>query len=241
MSTARPIPAPPSDTKPQLDRLALLYESIFTAVVRLQSGRQQIQNSDAFRARMKDLLRDIGRAAGRRGYSGQDVQDANFAVVAFVDEVVLTAKDPQWAVKTLSEELFGLRSGGEVFFRKLDELRAQRDSQQLAQVLEVYYLCLLLGFEGRYSGGAKAELYLLMDNLRERLSRIQGYVPDFSPQGLPTEPLRAVQPALEPLPRHWKFLAVGSALFAVLCFLIFSMHLGSRAEETRAELQHLVR
>src|SRR5215467_2822357 len=174
-ATVRPIipdePGPPARPAPKLERLALLYEGILTATVRVQTGRQQVQDPEDFRTRMKQALREIASTAARKGYSVEDVQEGNFAVVALLDETILThdACATEWARKSLGEELFGQRSAGEVFFKRLETLRANRDSQSLAEVLEVYYLCLLLGYEGKFAGGSKAELQLLMTNLRERI------------------------------------------------------------------------
>lgn len=137
MSTAsiRPVPvkAPMPTEVPasKLDRLALLYEGILTAIVRVQTGRQQVQDPESFRTRMQQALREIGTSAARKGYSAEDVHEADFAVVAFLDETVLTsdASAPEWARKSLGEELFDQRSAGEVFFKRLETLRANRDSQ----------------------------------------------------------------------------------------------------------------
>src|SRR5215470_14629859 len=216
---------------PKLDRLALLYEGILTATVRVQSGRQQVQDPENFRSRMKQALREIASAAARKGYSAEDVQEANFAVVAFLDESVLTT-DPcaaEWAQKSLGEDLFGQRSAGEVFFKRLDTLRANRDSQSLAEVLEVYYLCLLLGYEGKFAGGSKAELQLLMTNLRDRIERVFGRNPEFSPDGaLPDEPVAAA-PVTDPLDRQVKLFALAALALAILCFIGFSLSLGAKS------------
>lgn len=220
---------------PKLDRLALLYEGILTATVRVQSGRQQVQDPETFRARMKQALREIASAAARKGYSAEDVQEANFAVVAFLDESVLTA-DPcasEWAQKSLGEDLFGQRSAGEVFFKRLDTLRANRDSASLAEVLEVYYLCLLLGYEGKFAGGSKAELQLLMTNLRDRIERIFGRNPEFSPDGaLPDEPVVIAAPA-DPLNMQVKLFALAAFVLAVLCFVAFSLQLSSKSSDVQ--------
>ena len=218
---------------PKLDRLALLYEGILTATVRVQSGRQQVQDPENFRTRMKQALREIASAAARKGYTAEDVQEANFAVVAFLDESVLTA-DPcasEWAQKSLGDELFGQRSAGEVFFKRLETLRANRDSKSLAEVLEVYYLCLLLGYEGKFAGGSKAELQLLMTNLRDRMERIFGRNPEFSADGaLPDEPV-VIAPTADPFNTQVKLFALAALVLAVLCFVVFSLHLSSKSSD----------
>ena len=220
---------------PKLDRLALLYEGILTATVRVQSGRQQVQDPENFRSRMKQALREIASAAARKGYSAEDVQEANFAVVAFLDESVLTS-DPcasEWAQKSLGEDLFGQRSAGEVFFKRLETLRANRDSASLAEVLEVYYLCLLLGYEGKFAGGSKAELQLLMTNLRDRIERVFGRNPEFSPDGaLPDEPV-AIAPLADPLNMQVKLFALAAFVLALLCFVGFSLHLSSKSSDVQ--------
>lgn len=236
-ATIRPIPPrePELIEKPilKLDRLALLYEGILTATVRVQTARQQVQDPENFRTRMKQALREIASTAARKGYSAEDVQEANFAVVAFLDETVLTsdASANEWAQKSLGEELFGQRSAGEVFFKRLETLRANRDSQSLAEVLEVYYLCLLLGYEGKFAGGSKAELQLLMTNLRDRIERIFGRNPEYSPDGtLPDQPV-AIAPPADPLDRQVKLFTLAALVLAILSFVAFSLNLSSKSSE----------
>ncbi len=226
--------SPPAAQRIPLERLALLYEGIFTVIVRIQSGKQPIQRMDTFRARMKTVLADIARAAAQRGYTADDVAEANFAVIAFLDEAVLTSNESgrtQWARKTLQEEVFNQRSAGELFFQRLDQLRANRDSPELIQLLEVYYLCLLLGYEGKFSVGSKGELYVLMDNLRERIERLSGRAVALSPD-LQLDVLKAVQaPSSErdPLPRWARWVGLGAAAFAAICFIVFRLYLSAQA------------
>ena len=42
------------------------------------------------------------------------------------------------------------------------------DSPEVADVLEVFYLCLLLGFQGRYAAGGRGDLHSIMISIRER-------------------------------------------------------------------------
>ncbi|HTT22299.1 MAG TPA: type IVB secretion system protein IcmH/DotU [Candidatus Sulfotelmatobacter sp.] len=234
-------PKTPSEIPVQkLDRLALLYEGVFTAIVRVQTARQQVQDAENFRSRMGQALKEIASTAARRGYSAEDVSEANFAVVAFLDETVLTAQDPsasQWARKSLGEELFDQRSAGELFFKRLETLRANRDSQELAEVLEVYYLCLLLGYEGKYAGGSKAELQLLMTNLRERIERILGDSPELSPDAaLPNEPI-VMETKADPLERQVMLFALAALVLAIFSFLVFSLQLSSKSSEIERAVQ----
>ena len=215
------------------DRIALLYEGILTAITRIQSGREQLQSAEAFRNRIKAALKEITDVAASLSYSRDMVQEANFAVVAFLDEAVLSSQSAgqaQWARKNLQEELFEQRSAGELFFKHLEELRTHHDSTQVAEVLEVYYLCLLLGYEGRYASGSKAELHILMDNVRERIERILGRQTDFSPDWkLPDDPPATI--AADPFARRLRFAAIAALAFGLVCFLGFSYHLSSQTGE----------
>jgi type VI secretion system protein ImpK len=54
-------------------------------------------------------------------------------------------------------------------------------SPDLADVLEVYVLCLLLGFQGRYSAANRDELGLWTSRVREQLTRMRGGTPPIAP------------------------------------------------------------
>lgn len=171
-----------------LRNLAVLYEGVFTVIVRMQAQRQQALVAETFRARMKSALADVERDATAAGYSAHDIRDTHFAVVAFLDSVVLHSNDPvkaEWERQTLQEELFGQTDAGVVFFDKLENFRSRADSEHLADVLEVYLLCLLLGFEGRYSGRLRGELDNIAEKVRRRIDDIRGVGGQISPSGIP--------------------------------------------------------
>jgi type VI secretion system protein ImpK len=227
----------------KLDRLALLYEGILTVIGRVRTGRQRVQDPEDFRARMKQALAEVKSTAARRGYAAADTQEGEFAVVAFLDEAILTASDTDaanWVGKSLGEELYDQRSAGELFFKRLETLRANRDSQDLAEILEVYYLCLLLGYEGKFAGGSKGELLQLMSNLRDRIERIIGREPEFSPdKALAPVPVKA-EVTVDPLYRQLRIFALAAFLFALLCLIGFSLQLHHQADSIHNAVQQRV-
>lgn len=176
---------------------------------------------------MKDVLAEIGRESGRRGYSREQTAETDFAFVAFLDEVILTSEDKcraEWAQKPLQEELFGVSTAGEIFFTRLDQLLAQADSAELMDVLELYSLCLLLGFQGRYAVGGRADLQHYSDRIRQRIERFRGPRTSLSPGGaLPDESIR-VAPT-DPLVHRLRLAAIAAAAAALLCYLGFAAHL----------------
>ena len=221
------------------ENLALLYQGLLTGITRLKAQRQHLADGETFRKRTKATLQEVERVAVSSGYDVRDVKDTHFAVVAFLDSVVLHSKDDvraEWERKPLQEEIFGQTDAGVIFFEKLDQFRSRRDSEQLADILEVYLLCLLLGFEGRYSGGQRGELEGITDSLRMRIEYIRGRDEHISPSGsLPP----AVAPAAAPKGagrNHLRLVAMGLVVFTLFCFLVLWLDLKSMSEELHSRL-----
>lgn len=220
------------------ENLALLYQGLLTGIIRLKAQRQHISDSESFRRRTKAALQDAERVAVGTGYDHRDVRDTHFAVVAFLDAVVLHSKDPvraEWERMTLALELFGYADAGVVFFEKLEQFRSRHNSEQLADVLEVYLLCLLLGFEGRYSGAQRGGLDGIIESLRMRIDDIRGRNNRLSSSGdLPPAPV-----ALTPPKRrydHLRLVTLALVVFTILCFLVLRWDLVSTGAELRNKL-----
>jgi len=186
-------------SSPALDRrgwnLALGFQEVFTAVVRLRYNRQAVLDAEIFRAQMRQALRVAEQEARSRGSSAEDVKQVIFAVVAFLDESVLTSRNPvfvNWPRLPLQAELFGHQLAGEIFFQELQKTLNRSDSQETADLLEVYYLCMLLGFKGRYAAGG--DLRSVMAATQEKIRRIRGPLGALSPRGaIPADAVRTVQ------------------------------------------------
>ena len=71
---------------------------------------------------------------------------------------------------------------GEIFFKNLQNLMGRNDSHELADILEVYYLCMLLGFAGRYSLGGKGDLYAIQQQTGDKIQRIRQTPPQLLEQ-----------------------------------------------------------
>ena len=77
-----------------------------------------------------------------------DYDLSRFAVFAWIDEAILSSAWPEkgkWQGEQLQRIYYQTTDGGELFFDKLNQLGPQQE-----QVREVFYLCLTLGFRGRY-------------------------------------------------------------------------------------------
>jgi len=165
-------------------QLALIVQELLTAIVRLRSNRQGPTDAESFRTHLKQLISRADQEARQAGYSQGDVRYALYAVVAFVDESILNSAQPMfrdWPRRPLQDELFGGHVGGEAFFQYLQQLMTRDPSPDLADVLEVYLLCLLLGFQGRYSAANRDELGLWTSRVRDLLTRMRGGTPPMAP------------------------------------------------------------
>ncbi len=209
--------------------LAMAFQELFTAVGRLRFGRSNVSNGEDFRAQVKRALGIAMQEGAAAGYQRDDIQVAAYVVVAFVDESVLGLNSPVfagWEGNPLQVEIFGQLLAGEWFYGFVDRLLGRPDSAETADVLEVFYLCIMLGYLGRYAS-AKGELGSTTISIWEKISRIRGKTP-MSPQAL--LPLDAPQ-AQQGDPWFKRLAIAAGVTFAVsvLAFIVCKLFLVSGA------------
>ncbi len=218
------------------DNLALVFQEALTAIVRLRTNRQVVTDAELFRAQMRQALQAAGQEARKRAYTGEQCRLAIFAAVSFLDESILNLQQPvfsQWPRKPMQEELFGEHNAGETFFRHVQQMLADRDSHDLADLLEIYQLCVLLGFRGRYGLAGQAELRNVIDSISEKIARIRGLSPDLSPAwAIP--PGAAPVARTDPWVRRLLWTAIGCFALLAILFGVFEISLGSGAGDIRA-------
>jgi len=218
--------APANVRRPE--NLALIFQEVLTAIERLRANRQGVTDANAFRHHTLEALRNAASQALAAGYNADDVKLASFACVAFLDESVLNSQNPifaDWLRKPLQEELFGTHVAGETFFQHLQQLLGRSDSHDLADLLEVHYLCLVLGFGGRYSAGNRGELAQVMQMTAEKIRRVRGGLGPLSPSWMP--PAEAVRTGADPMVRKLGILAIACAVAMILAFVIYKVVLGN--------------
>ncbi|HTX37418.1 MAG TPA: DotU family type IV/VI secretion system protein [Bryobacteraceae bacterium] len=218
------------------DNLALIFQEVLTAIVRLRSNRQELSDAESFRFYMREAIKSaIQEARTQGGYSGDDIKMATLALVGFLDESVLKTQNPifaNWPRKPLQEELFGIHMAGEIFFQNLEQLMGRPDSADLADLLEVHYLCLLLGFGGRYSIGGRGDLQAITTATGDRIRRIRGASNDPFME-IPSEP-EVVKLTADPWVKKFLFTAIACFVLMVALFVTFKMTLGSSASGVSA-------
>ncbi|GLU39986.1 type VI secretion system protein ImpK [Pseudomonas sp. NBRC 100443] len=155
--------------KPTLKDLA---KDFLSMALMIRRGRQA-QSVERFLASVDDFFASLERNARAAGYSVEQVRDTQYALCAFLDESVLNDSGSNIRshveLHPLQFKYFGVHLAGEGFFDKLEALRA--DVKTNLDVLEVYHLCLALGFEGKYNLEQKDQLRYLANTLGQDIAR----------------------------------------------------------------------
>lgn len=211
-----------------LENLALVFQEVLTATVRVRAHRQAVSDAESFRAQMREALRAADQEGRQKGYSDTDMRLAILAVVAFIDESVLNSRNPifaSWPSKPLQEELFGGHVAGETFFENLNGLLRTSDSPRAADLIEIYDLCLLLGYQGRYTLANRGELQAFKQAAAEKIRRIRGPEP-LAPNWAPP-PGSAPAVAKDPMVRWLSYAAAVCLALMLVLFVAFKLTLNS--------------
>ena len=158
----------------------IMYEG-FYALFLLKSGCGP-QDKGAFADNMTAFLGDVDRNAKALGIAADDIAAAKYAFCSAVDEIILRSTfdvREAWETRPLQLRVLGDQLAGEHFFNRLEDLRA-RGVQQV-EALEVFHMCLLLGFEGRYALDGKDKLNYLVARLGDEIARMRGRTRGFAP------------------------------------------------------------
>ncbi len=227
--------APPPTHIAGLNPLVAAANQLLDLVPQL---RATLQHPDPLGLR-DALVRDIkafetrARAAG---ITPETVMGARYALCTLLDEVAASTPwgSGVWAKQSLLVLFHNETWGGEKFFQLLSKL-AQAPAQN-RDLLELLYVCLALGFEGRYRviDNGRAQLEALRERLAQILRTQQGeYERELSPLWQPAAVKRHRFFAVVPL---WAVFAACSALLAGI-YLLFSFKLNSGSDPVFSRIQ----
>lgn len=137
-------------------KLLELYEPLFQYICRLnRMARSQSQpDMGRVRSEIKGLFEEVNRTVAGDVSLLNQVRELERPMVFFVDNLIVGSRlnfASQWASKRLASEWNEL-AGDERFFVDFMEKDLTDPSEEAAQRLAVYYVCLSLGFTGMYQG-----------------------------------------------------------------------------------------
>src|SRR5690606_9654463 len=147
-------------------------------------------------AQLKASLDGCCVSAARHGHAPDEIQDALYAVVAWIEEMAMSFDWPgaaTWRLSPMQRHYFSTTRAGVGFFERLVRLPPQADA-----VREAYALMLLAGFQGDYSHRPPAELAQFRRELLARVAQEN----DMAPLGngsplFPKANAAAVRPAVQ--------------------------------------------
>lgn len=172
------------------------------------------------RSKLVDMVKDFDTGCAKQNIPDLDRNIANYALCAVVDECVQMTpwgSSASWAQQSLLIHFHRENWGGEKFFDILNRIAATPAKYQ--QLLELFYVCLALGFMGRFHLDGPSGRQTVAD-LREKVFQLIR-------QGRPE--------ADRTLSAHWQGLEVTArrfrgfgltfatlALLAVACLVVFT-------------------
>lgn len=173
------------------------------------------------------------------GIQNEIVMSARYALCAALDEAVMSTpwgSQSDWAQHPLLVTLHREAWGGEKFFEMLD--RISQDPSRYLELMELQYLCLALGFGGKYQ---------VLERGHERLAAIQQdlYRKIRSHRNAPPADLSLRWHGLEdrrnPVIRYVPWWVVGAAALAMIAiaFTIYYARLGQAAAPLQAQLSQV--
>jgi type VI secretion system protein ImpK len=93
-----------------------------------------------------------------------------YPLAAFADEVFMSMPQyrVRWVTNPLQLRYFKMVDAGEAFFLRLERLIAAPEGKK--RLLELYFICLALGFKGKYGMGGHGGLRELFEDLSVKLT-----------------------------------------------------------------------
>jgi len=238
-AAALPLPdAPPPAPKGGVNPLVAAANALLDLVVPL---RIMVSHPDVegLRAQVVAAIRRFEQEARGAGYGHETCAVARYALCTFLDETISSTPwggSGVWASRSLLVAFHNEAFGGEKFFLLLQKL--SQDAKANLHVLELMYLCLALGLEGRYRviDNGRAQLETLRERLQQLIRKERGALEHgLSPHWLPTGTRRPGLGRYVPL---W-LIAMAALLVLVLIQLVLAFLLNRHSDPVYASLQRI--
>ena len=136
---------------------------------------ESVQDVAALKRQCMALVTEYQKALRTREVSPDTVDTASYCICALLDELVLNSswgQSSHWAGSSLLSEFHSQTWAGTHFFERVEQ--AQRSAN--IPLLTLQYLCLSLGFKGRYrvEERGQEQLDILRDSLYRQICAEQG-------------------------------------------------------------------
>ncbi len=150
-----------------------LCTDLFLIVIRMREA-ENLGDPAALRKLIAYYLDLFKKNCATFAMNPEAIEDVTYALVALIDETVLSIPGECrdfWLSHPLQLDFFGHSNAGQEFFKRLEKILLE--SEKKKDVLVVYYLCLSLGFEGKYKIGNMQERATIIEDLGIRLKKLK--------------------------------------------------------------------
>lgn len=203
--------------------LVEICDAVFACIQSLQAPAK-LGDTQAVQAQVRALFGEMQRSAASAGIGKEDIALASFALMAFADETIAESGWPdrtRWPFLQLA--YYNIHRAGERFFENLLKLSGDDYSPAIwkkaaqASLLEIYYLCLLLGFRGAWA-------FSPADQLQSGLEEIQRHirsraVSPLSPHIVP----KPYSSAAQAVRARWMWAAIALHLAFIIALVVIYM------------------
>jgi len=144
--------------------------TLFSLVVQLR-GSMANANVASLKTHISSEIQKFETEARNSGVVSEQVTVARYALCTMLDETVMNTpwgNSSDWSEQSLLSIFHRENLGGEKFFTLID--RAMAEPIRNIQLLEFMYVCLALGFEGKY--GVINNGKVKLEDVRENLYRL---------------------------------------------------------------------
>jgi type VI secretion system protein ImpK len=208
---------------------------VLSLILQLRNSRD-LPAPDILQRRVLGLFETMMQNGREARIPEQDMIDAKFALAAFADEVIYHSNWPgktQWLQNPLQFQFFQLNTAGDGFFTNLDNLHGQRGRNHVAQI---YFLCLALGFQGKYRLRQQEGLGAVIEGVGNYVALSEGGGDLLAPNAERKDggggAVRRELPYLA--------IALGLLVLAVLVVIVLRLVVGSAANSVAETIQQLL-
>jgi type VI secretion system protein ImpK len=222
-----------------LNPMVKAASTLLTLVIKLRTTAEY-SNAPQLHQRITREMQQFDQEVRSQGIPQESVLAARYLLCTVLDETVMNTPwgtQSGWSQRSLLSIFHKETFGGEKCFLILQRL--QETSSRNLDVLELFYLCLSLGFEGKFrlAPNGHAQLETIRDNLYQTIQNHRGYGEnDLSPRwegkGRKATGLMHYVPL-------WVFAACSMALL-VMAYAGFSVWLFQGNEPTIEMIQQLM-
>lgn len=201
----------------EVPSLAILATDILLIGVKIRETAN-LGQADQLKRLLTAYFKDFERTCLSHGKPAEAVEQGKYALAAFIDETIINSESSvreTWIAEPLQTAFFNDNLAGENFFKRLEAMLP--DLKRNLEVIEVYYLALALGFQGRYRLSGPEVLPNVVRNLLKRIEGLKGAPPKS------ISPSAYVHPGVKGREKSGRGLIIGSAIFLAVSILLYAV------------------